>query len=31
VWARRNGAQWWPYAWPRRRQKPVPEKAAEVG
>ncbi|HWD81346.1 MAG TPA: glycosyltransferase 87 family protein [Kribbella sp.] len=31
VWARRNGAQWWPYDWPRRKQKPLPQKAAEVG
>jgi hypothetical protein len=28
VWARRNGAQWWPYDWPRRKQKLVPEKAS---
>jgi hypothetical protein len=20
VWARRRGAQWWPYDWPRRRR-----------
>ncbi|HZX08381.1 polyprenol phosphomannose-dependent alpha 1,6 mannosyltransferase MptB [Kribbella sp.] len=31
VWARRNGAQWWPYDWPRRKQKPLPAKPAEVG
>ncbi|GAA3077898.1 hypothetical protein JOF29_005136 [Kribbella aluminosa] len=30
LWARRNGAQWWPYDWPRRKQKPVPQKTAEV-
>ncbi|MGW7683314.1 DUF2029 domain-containing protein [Kribbella sp. NPDC054772] len=30
VWARRNGAQWWPYDWPRRKPKPVPQKAAEA-
>ncbi len=28
VWARRSGAQWWPYDWPRRKQKAVPEKAS---
>ena len=27
VWARRAGAQWWPYDWPRRKQQAVPEKA----
>ncbi|MFI5691713.1 DUF2029 domain-containing protein [Kribbella sp. NPDC051586] len=27
VWARRSGAQWWPYDWPRRKQKAVPQKA----
>jgi hypothetical protein len=27
VWARRGGAQWWPYDWPHRKQKSVPEKA----
>jgi alpha-1,6-mannosyltransferase len=27
IWARRGGAQWWPYDWPKRRQKTVPEKA----
>jgi alpha-1,6-mannosyltransferase len=21
IWARRGGAQWWPYDWPKRRQK----------
>ncbi|TDD43885.1 DUF2029 domain-containing protein [Kribbella antibiotica] len=28
IWCRRNGAQWWPYDWPRRKAKAVPEKAA---
>jgi alpha-1,6-mannosyltransferase len=27
VWARRNGAQWWPYDWPRRKQKAATENA----
>jgi alpha-1,6-mannosyltransferase len=27
VWARRSGAQWWPYDWPRRKQKAVPQEA----
>ncbi|HEU4947940.1 MAG TPA: DUF2029 domain-containing protein [Kribbella sp.] len=27
VWARRGGAQWWPYDWPKRKQKTVTEKA----
>jgi alpha-1,6-mannosyltransferase len=25
VWARRGGAQWWPYDWPKRKQKPLAE------
>ncbi len=24
VWARRRGAKWWPYDWPRRREAPTP-------
>lgn len=27
VWARRGGAQWWPYDWPRRRQPAMSQKA----
>lgn len=23
VWARRGGAQWWPYDWPKRKAKPT--------
>jgi alpha-1,6-mannosyltransferase len=26
LWARRSGAQWWPYDWPRRKQGTVTEK-----
>ncbi len=26
VWARRGGAQWWPYDWPKRKTKPETEK-----
>jgi hypothetical protein len=25
VWARRRGAKWWPYDWPRRHPEPAPE------
>ncbi len=28
LWARRGGAQWWPYEWPKRKAKAVSEKAA---
>ncbi|MEU4390796.1 DUF2029 domain-containing protein [Kribbella sp. NPDC023855] len=28
VWARRGGAQWWPYDWPRRKSRPETEKVA---
>lgn len=27
VWARRGGAQWWPYDWPKRKSKTVTEEA----
>jgi hypothetical protein len=27
VWARRGGAQWWPYDWPKRKAKPAAEEA----
>jgi alpha-1,6-mannosyltransferase len=27
IWARRGGAQWWPYDWPKRKAKNAPEKA----
>jgi hypothetical protein len=26
VWARRSGARWWPYDWPRRRQRTAAEQ-----
>ncbi|HEY0475719.1 MAG TPA: polyprenol phosphomannose-dependent alpha 1,6 mannosyltransferase MptB [Kribbella sp.] len=28
VWARRGGARWWPYEWPKRKARPITEKAA---
>ena len=28
IWARRGGAKWWPYEWPKRKAKAVTEKAA---
>ncbi len=28
VWARRRGAQWWPYDWPRRRSQAEPARSA---
>ncbi|TWD80778.1 hypothetical protein FB561_1869 [Kribbella amoyensis] len=28
IWARRGGAQWWPYDWPKRKAKTAPEKAS---
>jgi hypothetical protein len=27
IWARRGGARWWPYDWPKRKAKAVTEKA----